>query len=649
VIYHADFAPMLAQVRDVLPEDVVLIQVADDSGNALLPGAVDFEAALAQGAPELPVAVNPDDLHIIYTGGTTGMPKAVLWRQHDIFLTAMGGQLPGSWEPVQSYEELVQRAVDTPPMRLMLLPPLMHGAAQWGAFTQIHLGGTLLLPDTTERLDAADVLGVAERERATAMQIIGDAMARPLIEELERKSYDLSPLFLVGSGSVALTTSMKQRLHRLLPNVLITDGIGSSETGPQATYVSTDDSAATGTFTAGPGARVASEDLIALLQPGADTIGWLAQTGNIPLGYFGDPKKTARTFPVIDGVRYAGQPVSGTDRRTDAPGRDQRTDRRLLAAGRDRACDAAPAAARVRQQPGRRGQRPGRDRHPDGSRVDEFVAGLPAPRPGPAPRGRRPGSQPPRAGRDRPVSAAEAVQVEATVGGAHVFADTRIDRHVAAIAALIDPGILTEAGWDPARKVLAFAPEHPLLGRPVCRAADCSTTAPAGSRICGSCRRRLAAHGLGEHEIASLPPRGRERSGARTGRLPCRRLRAGMGVGAVGIVLGSYRAVARVARRQSRPVPYPSRKTASAAGLLCGHRLHPATTPPRRTLPRGTPAAAADRLHTRSSLRRILLAGNRAGDRARRGGQSARSAAAGGRRTAGGPAAALPRQSLVSD
>jgi fatty-acyl-CoA synthase len=137
------------------------------------------------------------------------------------------------------------------------------------------------------------------------MQIIGDAMARPLIDELERKSYDLSSLSLIGSGSVALTATMKQRLHGLLPNVFITDGIGSSETGPQATYVSTKDSVATGTFTAGPGARVASEDLTVLLEPGADTIGWLAQTGSIPLGYLGDPDKTARTFPVIDGVRYA--------------------------------------------------------------------------------------------------------------------------------------------------------------------------------------------------------------------------------------------------------------------------------------------------------------------------------------------------------
>jgi 3-oxocholest-4-en-26-oate---CoA ligase len=305
VIYHAEFAPQLAKVRDSLPEGVVLIQVADDSGNELLSGAVDFEVALAQGSPELPAAVTPDDLHIIYTGGTTGMPKAVLWRQHDIFLSAMGGQLPGTWEPVQNYEELVQRALTTPPMRVMLLPPLMHGAAQWGAFTQINLGGTILLPDDNTRMDAAGVLSVAEREKASTMAIIGDAMARPLIAELERTSYDLSSLFLVGSGSVSLTSANKQRLHELLPNVLILDGMGSSETGPQATYVSTKDSVSTGTFTVGPGAKMVSENLGALLEPGSGVIGWLAQTGHVPLGYLGDSEKTMRTFPIIDGVRYA--------------------------------------------------------------------------------------------------------------------------------------------------------------------------------------------------------------------------------------------------------------------------------------------------------------------------------------------------------
>lgn len=137
------------------------------------------------------------------------------------------------------------------------------------------------------------------------MMIIGDAMARPLIAELEVNSYDLSTLFLIGSGSVTLSPELKKRLHELLPNVIITDGVGSSETGPQGTYVSTKDSVQTGTFTVGPGARVADETLSELLQPGADSIGWLMQTGCIPLGYLGDREKTERTFPVIDGVRYA--------------------------------------------------------------------------------------------------------------------------------------------------------------------------------------------------------------------------------------------------------------------------------------------------------------------------------------------------------
>ena len=111
------------------------------------------------------------------------------------------------------------------------------------------------------------------------------------------------------------------------------------------------------------------------------------------------------------------------------------------------------------------------------------------------------------------MSAAEAVRSVVVAVGVHPFVDSGIDRHAGAVGAMIDPAFLTEAGWDPARRVLALHPEHPLLGRPVCRAADCSTTAPAGSRICGSCRRRLAEHGLGEHEIASLPPGGHRRSG----------------------------------------------------------------------------------------------------------------------------------------
>lgn len=305
VVYHADFAPQLAQVRDALPNDVVLIQVADDSDHELLTGATDYQTVLAQSSPDMPVGLSPDDLHIIYTGGTTGMPKAVLWRQHDIFMSAMGGRIPGSWEPVESYAALVRRAVDTTPMRVMLLPPLMHGAAQWTAFMQMNIGGTVVLPDDNTRMDAIDVLQVAAREQANTIAIIGDAMARPLISELERSSYDLSSLFLIGSGSVALTPPMKQRLHELLPDVAILDGMGASETGPQGTYVSTKDTVATGTFAAGPGSAVLAEDLGSVLPTGAEDIGWLAQSGYVPTGYLGDPDKTARTFPVIDGVRYA--------------------------------------------------------------------------------------------------------------------------------------------------------------------------------------------------------------------------------------------------------------------------------------------------------------------------------------------------------
>jgi hypothetical protein len=125
---------------------------------------------------------------------------------------------------------------------------------------------------------------------------------------------------------------------------------------------------------------------------------------------------------------------------------------------------------------------------------------------------------------------AEAVQAGAVVaGGAHVFADPGIDRPAAAIAALIDPAFLAEAGWDPARRVLSLAPEHPLLGRPVCRAAGCSTSAQAASRICASCRGRLAEHGLGEDQIASLAPRGRQRApaGPAAPARPAARARAG--------------------------------------------------------------------------------------------------------------------------
>ena len=305
IVYHASFAPTLAEVLPDLPDVRVLLQVADESGNQLLAGAVDYEAALASVEPLLPsVTPAPDDLYLLYTGGTTGMPKGVAWRQHDIFMSAMGGRAIGTWETVKSYDELAQKAPDGF-LRMVVLPPLMHGAAQWAAFIAMSSGGTLVFPKNVRRLDPVDVWQTVERDAANTITVVGDAIARPLIEELERGSYDITSLFGFGNGGAPMNPALKQRLMDAAPNVTISDSVGSSETGAQMSHYSTKDDASTGRFKAGPGAVVVSEDLEQLLAPGSDELGWLAQEGWVPLGYLNDPAKTQRTFPLISGRRYS--------------------------------------------------------------------------------------------------------------------------------------------------------------------------------------------------------------------------------------------------------------------------------------------------------------------------------------------------------
>ncbi len=306
IIYHSVFAPTLQEVLPDVPSLTVLLQVPDESNNELLPGAAWYDDALAAASAEPPDVVrSPDDLYILYTGGTTGMPKGVLWRQGDIFPAALGGRDIGTGEEWPDLEAILANARNGG-ARMMPAPPFMHGAAHWMAFIAFDWGNTIILPDNTRTLDPADVWSTVEREKANTLLIVGDACGRPLIDELERGNYDLSSMLMLTSGGAALSAPVKNRFLELVPTMALMDGLGSSETGQQATQFSTAGAeATTGDFTPGVGMCIVDDDMTRVIDPRDQELGWLAQKGRVPLGYLGDQAKTERTFPVIDGVRYS--------------------------------------------------------------------------------------------------------------------------------------------------------------------------------------------------------------------------------------------------------------------------------------------------------------------------------------------------------
>ncbi len=306
VVYHSTFAPVLEEVRADLPDLELLLQVQDDSGHDLLPGARWYEEALAGASADPPeVTPRPDDLYMLYTGGTTGMPKGVLWRQGDIYPAALGGREIGTGREWSGLDEIVENARNGG-VRMMPAPPFMHGAAHWLALNALSAGNTLVLPARTQTLDPALVWSTIEAEKVNILLIVGDAFGRPLLDELERHHYDLGSMIMMVSGGAALSAPVKQRFLELLPDMGLLDGLGASETGQQATQISGAASVvSTGTFTPGPGMCIVDEDMTAVVDPSSDELGWLAQRGRVPLGYLGDEAKTARTFPVLDGVRYS--------------------------------------------------------------------------------------------------------------------------------------------------------------------------------------------------------------------------------------------------------------------------------------------------------------------------------------------------------
>lgn len=308
IIFHARFAPTLGAALDSLRErPTLLLQVADDSGNALLPGALDYEEALAaSSAGNPPTEPDPDDLYLLYTGGTTGMPKGVMWTQAEILPSGVGGFLPQGIFEASSVAEGAALVAATEPAIFLPLPPLMHGAAQWMALAGILGGGTLVFPDVVDRLDPAAIWQLIDREGVQRMNMVGNAFATPLCDEFERGGHSGKSLELVGVGGAVTSASVKGRILRMLPHVVIADVAGSSETGSQLTNLSTSQSPATsGVFVPAAGTCVVSEDHARVLEPGDPETGWLAREGAIPLGYLNDRAKTERTFPTVAGRRMS--------------------------------------------------------------------------------------------------------------------------------------------------------------------------------------------------------------------------------------------------------------------------------------------------------------------------------------------------------
>ncbi|MFB4298218.1 AMP-binding protein [Actinomadura sp. NTSP31] len=300
IMYHARFADVIARVVKRLDARPLLLQVADESGGDLVPEALDYEEALAAASadPLDGVRPQPGDLHLLYTGGTTGLPKGVLWRIGDLMIGPLGmRRRDGS--PLDDLDEAVAKAVRSD-HRVVVGPPLMHGAGTWSALGAWCGGGCVIFPDRVDGLDAADLMATAERERATRMPLVGDAFARPIADALERRPHDLGSLRSLVNSAAAVSPEVKRRLLELIPGARIVDVLGSSESGFAVTRAGAD----ARTFAMAPGGAVVSADRTRKLAPGEDELGWLAKGGDaVPLGYLGDPGKTAATFLTIGGDR----------------------------------------------------------------------------------------------------------------------------------------------------------------------------------------------------------------------------------------------------------------------------------------------------------------------------------------------------------
>jgi acyl-CoA synthetase (AMP-forming)/AMP-acid ligase II len=294
-----------------------LIHIGDASDESVADalaglGSVPFEDAMATGSPERDFPERSDDDHyVLYTGGTTGMPKGVVWRHEDVFYALGGGIDAYTNERVADEWTLAEKAKAVEaPLRSLNLAPLMHGAAQWGFLRFAFEGNFVVL---LSKFDPHEVWRTVEREGINNVAITGDAMARPMIEALIEMggpgAMDLSSMFVLASTATIFSPTVKDQYLELFPNLMIVDAIGSSETGANGMRVGGKGDAQT---TGGGLTVTAARDSVVLdeehneIPPGTGKQGRLARRGNVPLAYYKDPEKSAATFVIgPSGDRYA--------------------------------------------------------------------------------------------------------------------------------------------------------------------------------------------------------------------------------------------------------------------------------------------------------------------------------------------------------
>ncbi|ALU92070.1 acyl-CoA synthetase [Streptomyces globisporus C-1027] len=258
------------------------------------PAAVPFAEAEASGSPDRGFAQrSADDQFIIYTGGTTGMPKGVMWRQEDLFFSGLGGGAP-TGEPVKTPQELAERvAAGGDGITFFPTPPLMHGTSTLTAFIGFNFGQRVVVH---RKFVPDEVLRTIEKEKVTSVSLVGDAMLRPLIDCLKGalRGTDCSSLFSVSSSGAIMSDSVRAEFQALVPSVLLLNNFGSSESGFNGT--ATADSGPEKGFRVQVNARTAVVDPVTYEPVAPGEPGRIAQRGHVPLGYYNDPAKTADTF-----------------------------------------------------------------------------------------------------------------------------------------------------------------------------------------------------------------------------------------------------------------------------------------------------------------------------------------------------------------